>query len=299
MLERTGKNRPERTKPKSFVDRGPTSLSPKFRWRPPEVASRSGPARPAQGSGAHGPRPDHWACAAPPDRKYFVTLRPRMRQAADHLCPNPITAESRSPCWPPRSASLRSPGLRSCRPCRRPSASRARPIPPIRPTSPWPTSRPSPKSPPRSTGCWPTPTRPPPAASSTGQTQQEITDFTAANPNATLALPLPKPPATAPLHTFQAVSYEWGVAYAGMLSAAAATGDPRFSDFVAQRFTLFSHALTMFSAAAAADAGGGGRPLPQSRPRADLARTPSMTSGPWPPPSSRRGARASARTCSR
>jgi rhamnogalacturonyl hydrolase YesR len=89
------------------------------------------------------------------------------------------------------------------------------------------------------------------------KTQQEITDFTAPNPNATLALPVPKPPATAPLHTFQAVSYEWGVAYAGMLSAAAATGDSRFSDFVAQRFTLFSHALALFRAA---DAGGGAGP---------------------------------------
>jgi unsaturated rhamnogalacturonyl hydrolase len=72
------------------------------------------------------------------------------------------------------------------------------------------------------------------------QTQQEITDFSTPNPNAGLERD--------PAHPFQVASYEWGVAYAGMLSAAEATGDPRFSDFVARRFTLIGHALPLFRA---------------------------------------------------
>ena len=72
------------------------------------------------------------------------------------------------------------------------------------------------------------------------QTQQEITDFSTPNPNAGFARDPAKP--------FQLASYEWGVTYAAMLSAAQATGDPRFSDFVARRFALIAHALPSFRA---------------------------------------------------
>ncbi len=69
------------------------------------------------------------------------------------------------------------------------------------------------------------------------QTQQEITDFSTPNPNAGLERD--------PGHPFQIASYEWGVTYAAMLSAAEATGDPRFTDFVASRLALMGHALPL------------------------------------------------------
>ena len=72
------------------------------------------------------------------------------------------------------------------------------------------------------------------------QTQQEITDFTAPNPNAGLERD--------PAHPFQLASYEWGVLYAAMLSATEATGDARYRDFVARRFALIGHALPLFRA---------------------------------------------------
>jgi rhamnogalacturonyl hydrolase YesR len=72
------------------------------------------------------------------------------------------------------------------------------------------------------------------------QTQQEITDFSAPNPNAVLERDAG--------HPFMLASYEWGVTYAGMLSAADATGDARFRDFVARRFTLIGRALPGFRA---------------------------------------------------
>jgi rhamnogalacturonyl hydrolase YesR len=72
------------------------------------------------------------------------------------------------------------------------------------------------------------------------RTQQEITDFTAPNPNVAFERDAS--------HPFIIVSYEWGVTYAGMLAAAEATGDARFSDFVARRFALIGHALPLFRA---------------------------------------------------
>ena len=72
------------------------------------------------------------------------------------------------------------------------------------------------------------------------QTQQEITDFTSPHPNAAFERDAG--------HPFIIVSYEWGVTYAAMLSAAEATGDSRFSDFVARRFALIGHALPLFRA---------------------------------------------------
>ena len=80
------------------------------------------------------------------------------------------------------------------------------------------------------------------------RTQQEITDFDPAqpNPNAVLERSARTP--------FPLASYEWGVTYAGMLSAAEATGDSRFRDFVASRFTVIAHALPSLNAP---PAGGG------------------------------------------
>ncbi|HVW20314.1 MAG TPA: glycoside hydrolase family 88 protein [Opitutaceae bacterium] len=72
------------------------------------------------------------------------------------------------------------------------------------------------------------------------QTQREITDFSRPDPNAVFE--------RNPQHSFQLVSYEWGVTYAAMLSAAQATGDERFRDFVARRFALIGHALPSFRA---------------------------------------------------
>jgi unsaturated rhamnogalacturonyl hydrolase len=72
------------------------------------------------------------------------------------------------------------------------------------------------------------------------ETHQEITDFSRPNPNAAVERD--------PGHPFGLVSYEWGVTYAAMLSAAQATGDARFSDFVARRFALIAHALPSFQA---------------------------------------------------
>lgn len=70
------------------------------------------------------------------------------------------------------------------------------------------------------------------------RTGAEITDFSQPDPNASL----PRDPS----RPFVLVSYEWGVTYAGMLSAAQATGDARFNDFVASRFSLISRSLPSF-----------------------------------------------------
>ncbi len=79
------------------------------------------------------------------------------------------------------------------------------------------------------------------------ETKQEITDFSTPNPNASLE----RTP-------FTIASYEWGVTYAGMLSAARATGDSRFNDFVAKRFALMAHALPSFRAQPAGSGPGAG-----------------------------------------
>jgi rhamnogalacturonyl hydrolase YesR len=65
-------------------------------------------------------------------------------------------------------------------------------------------------------------------------------------------VPFPAPPpssALAPEAPFSPVGYPAAVAYAGMLSAADATGDKAFDDFVARRFQFFADALPEFSAA--------------------------------------------------
>jgi rhamnogalacturonyl hydrolase YesR len=45
---------------------------------------------------------------------------------------------------------------------------------------------------------------------------------------------------------FRIVSYEWGVTYAGMLSAAEATGDARFRDYVEKRLTFIGDSAHKF-----------------------------------------------------
>lgn len=60
-------------------------------------------------------------------------------------------------------------------------------------------------------------------------TKAEITDFSKLSDNAVFA------PAD-----FRLVSYEWGVTYAGMLLAGAATGDTRFTDYTNKRLKLIA-----------------------------------------------------------
>jgi rhamnogalacturonyl hydrolase YesR len=67
------------------------------------------------------------------------------------------------------------------------------------------------------------------------ETKETITDFSKPNPRAT----------TAP-GDFMLVSYEWGVTYAGMLHAAEATGDKRYSDYVAARVKFIADVAAMF-----------------------------------------------------
>jgi rhamnogalacturonyl hydrolase YesR len=45
---------------------------------------------------------------------------------------------------------------------------------------------------------------------------------------------------------FRLASYEWGVTYSGMLAAAAATGDKRYSEYVYRRFRFLSEAAPYF-----------------------------------------------------
>ena len=45
---------------------------------------------------------------------------------------------------------------------------------------------------------------------------------------------------------FRIVSYEWGVAYAGMLLASEATGDPRFRDYTEKRLAFIADAANSF-----------------------------------------------------
>jgi unsaturated rhamnogalacturonyl hydrolase len=45
---------------------------------------------------------------------------------------------------------------------------------------------------------------------------------------------------------FRIVSYEWGVAYAGMLAAGEATGDPRFKDYTEKRLQFIAESAPFF-----------------------------------------------------
>ncbi|HVS52123.1 MAG TPA: glycoside hydrolase family 88 protein [Opitutaceae bacterium] len=68
-------------------------------------------------------------------------------------------------------------------------------------------------------------------------TGAEIKDLSKPNPNATLAR-----------GDFNLVSYEWGVAYTGMLLAAEATGDTRYRDYVDERFKFIAKVTPFFRA---------------------------------------------------
>jgi rhamnogalacturonyl hydrolase YesR len=70
-------------------------------------------------------------------------------------------------------------------------------------------------------------------------TNEPITDYSKPSPDAILER-----------GSFQLLSYEWGVNYSGMIAASAATGDPRYADFVARRFKFISEAAPMFRAQA-------------------------------------------------
>ena len=72
-------------------------------------------------------------------------------------------------------------------------------------------------------------------------TNQVINDYSKPNANA-----------TTPRSTFQLVSYEFGVTYAGMLLATETTGDKRFADYTARRFKFIADIAPMFRAQAAA-----------------------------------------------
>jgi rhamnogalacturonyl hydrolase YesR len=61
------------------------------------------------------------------------------------------------------------------------------------------------------------------------ETKKEITDYTQIGPGAQLQQ-----------GAFRLASYEWGVAYSGMLEAARATGDKRYYQYVYDRFKLFA-----------------------------------------------------------
>ncbi len=71
------------------------------------------------------------------------------------------------------------------------------------------------------------------------KTGKEITDFTTPNANATVDVG----PAN-----FHPQAYEMGVVHAGMLQAAAETGDPRFSEFTKRQLQFFADRLPYFRA---------------------------------------------------
>ncbi len=73
------------------------------------------------------------------------------------------------------------------------------------------------------------------------QTREEIKDFTTLSDDAVIER-----------GSFDLISYEWGVAYSGMLLAGEATGDARFTDYTARRLRfiadLFPYCLTRIRA---------------------------------------------------
>jgi len=74
-------------------------------------------------------------------------------------------------------------------------------------------------------------------------TNQDITDSSQPNPNATVAR-----------GDFLLTSYEWGVTYSGMLLATEVTGDKRFANYTAQRLKFIAAIAPLFRAQAAAAA---------------------------------------------
>ncbi|MEV4777538.1 glycoside hydrolase family 88/105 protein [Burkholderia sp. LMU1-1-1.1] len=68
-----------------------------------------------------------------------------------------------------------------------------------------------------------------PAQAINAKTKKEITDFSRMDDDTVLAP-----------GDFRLTSYEWGVTYAGMLAAGAATGDKRYKEYVNKRLTLLA-----------------------------------------------------------
>ncbi|AXA92093.1 glycoside hydrolase family 105 protein [Massilia sp. YMA4] len=60
---------------------------------------------------------------------------------------------------------------------------------------------------------------------------------------------------------FRLTSYEWGVTYAGMLAAGAATGDRRYTDYTVRRHQLLSDLTRLYHPAVKADAANAQAPI--------------------------------------
>ena len=60
---------------------------------------------------------------------------------------------------------------------------------------------------------------------------------------------------------FRLTSYEWGVTYIGMLSAAAATGDQRYADYVSKRHQLLSQLTRAYMPSVKANPNGAAAPI--------------------------------------
>lgn len=84
-----------------------------------------------------------------------------------------------------------------------------------------------------------------------GRGGQEITDFSQPVPGAGFEAPARGAQGTI---RFQAMAYEQGVVYSGMLAATAATGDPVYNDYVIKRLTAMVHGLAITPAPAPAPA---------------------------------------------
>jgi rhamnogalacturonyl hydrolase YesR len=97
------------------------------------------------------------------------------------------------------------------------------------------------------------------------QSNEEITDFTKPNPNATISR-----------GDFSLFSYEWGVTYAGMLLAGEATGDPKFTDYTARHLKFIVDVAPIFRAQLAA------APPPAAQPGQGPGPGPMPGRGPGP-----------------
>ena len=80
------------------------------------------------------------------------------------------------------------------------------------------------------------------------QTREEITDFSKAQPEASLD--------RGENNAFPLISYENGVTYAGMLLAGEVTGDARFTEFTTRRFQFIADRLPFFRMQYAANVAG-------------------------------------------
>jgi rhamnogalacturonyl hydrolase YesR len=103
------------------------------------------------------------------------------------------------------------------------------------------------------------------------QSNEEITDFSKPNPNATVVR-----------GDFGIISYEWGVTYSGMLLAGEATGDAKFTDYAARRLKFVAAIAPMFRAQVAALPPPGQGPEQRSGPRPGPGQEKMPGRGPGP-----------------